>query len=199
MTSAEATTTTATIAAASTAPTAAATAAASPPATPQGVDPNAPEENAPGDIPDSQVFVDYTPPSGGYHVKVPEGWARTEAGGTVVFTDNYNSVRIENAAASAEPTVSSATQDEVPAIAAANKNVQPGTVKSVIRKAGPAMLITYRADSDPNPVTGKTIHLDVERYEFWRAGKEVVLVLSGPVGADNVDPWRIVTDSFAWQ
>jgi len=25
-----------------------------------------------------------------------------------------------------------------------------------------------------------------------------VLTLSGPVGADNVDPWRIVTDSLAW-
>jgi hypothetical protein len=39
----------------------------------------------------------------------------------------------------------------------------------------------------------------VERYEFWRAGHEVVLTLSAPVGSDNVDPWRKVTDSFAWR
>jgi hypothetical protein len=25
-----------------------------------------------------------------------------------------------------------------------------------------------------------------------------VLTLTGPVGADNVDPWKIVTDSFKW-
>ena len=43
------------------------------------------------------------------------------------------------------------------------------------------------------------IHDAVERYEFWKAGTEVVLTLSGPQGADNVDPWRIVTDSFGWQ
>ena len=38
----------------------------------------------------------------------------------------------------------------------------------------------------------------VKRFELWRDGKTVVLTVSGPVGADNVDPWRIVTDSFTW-
>ena len=162
------------------------------------VDPNAPEVNDAGDIPDNQVFVDYTPPSGGYHLKVPEGWARSEAGGAVVFTDKLNSVRMETAAAASAPTVQSATQTEVPAIKASAKNYEAGKVSQLSRKAGPAVLITYRADSDANPVTGKVIHLDVERYEFWRNGTEAILTLSGPVGADNVDPWRIVTDSFTW-
>lgn len=164
-----------------------------------GVDPNAPEVNPAGDIPDNQVFVDYAPPSGGYHVKVPEGWARSEQAGAVIFTDKFNSVRIETATSASAPTVQSATQNEVPAIEAAAKNYEAGKVVAVTRKAGPAVLITYRADSDPNPVTGKVIHLDVERYEFWRNGIEVILTLSGPVGADNVDPWRIITDSFGWQ
>ncbi len=155
--------------------------------------------NPAGDIPDNQVFVDYTPPSGGYHLKVPEGWARSEAGGAVVFTDKLNSVRMETAAAASAPTVQSATQTEVPAIKASAKNYEAGKVSQLSRKAGPAVLITYRADSDANPVTGKVIHLDVERYEFWRNGTEAILTLSGPVGADNVDPWRIVTDSFGWR
>src|SRR4051794_948243 len=51
-----------------------------------GVDPNAPEVSPAGDIPDNQVFIDYSPPSAGYHVKVPEGWARSEQGGAVIFT-----------------------------------------------------------------------------------------------------------------
>jgi hypothetical protein len=38
----------------------------------------------------------------------------------------------------------------------------------------------------------------VERYEFFRNGHTVTLTLAGPVGADNVDPWRRITDSFAW-
>ena len=64
--------------------------------------------------------------------------------------------------------------------------------------AGSAVLITYQADSAPNEVTGKVVADAVERYEFWDNGTTVVLTLSGPVGADNVDPWRTVTDSFRW-
>jgi hypothetical protein len=37
------------------------------------------------------------------------------------------------------------------------------------------------------------------RYEYWRGGTEAILTLAGPVGADNVDPWRIVSDSFRWR
>ena len=164
-----------------------------------GVDPNAAEVNPAGDIPDNQVFVAYTPPSGGFSVKVPEGWARTETGGAVTFTDKLNSVRMESVPASSAPSVQSAEQTELPAIRAAAKNFQAGKVTAVTRKAGPAVLLTYMADSAPDPVTGKVVHDAVERYEFWRSGTEVILTLSGPQGADNVDPWRIVTDSFGWQ
>ncbi len=38
-----------------------------------------------------------------------------------------------------------------------------------------------------------------ERYVFYRQGHKVDLTLSGPVNADNVDPWRTVSDSFAWR
>ena len=57
---------------------------------------------------------------------------------------------------------------------------------------------TYRADAPADPVTGKARNDDVERYVFHRGGTTAVLTLSGPHGADNVDPWRIVTDSFHW-
>lgn len=167
--------------------------------TTSGAGSNAPEVNPAGDIPDNQVFVTFTPPSGGFSVKVPEGWARTQAGSAVTFTDKLNSIRMEAVAASSAPTVQSAEQNELPPIRAAAKNFQAGGVSQVTRKAGRAVLITYKADSEPDPVTGKVIHDAVERYEFWKSGTEVVLTLSGPDGADNVDPWRIVTDSFAWQ
>jgi hypothetical protein len=61
------------------------------------------------------------------------------------------------------------------------------------------VLVTYGADAAADPVTGKVVHDDVERYAFWKDGKEVVLTLSGPAGSDNVDPWRVVTDSFGWR
>jgi hypothetical protein len=170
-----------------------------PTSAPAAADPKAPEVNPAGDIPDNQVYVAYTPPSGGFSVKVPEGWARTEAGGAVTFTDKLNSVRMETVAAASAPTVQSAQQQEVPAIQASVKQYEAGKVTTVTRKAGTGVLITYRADAAPDPVTGKVVHDDVERYEFWKVGKTVILTLSGPQGADNVDPWRIVTDSFSWQ
>ncbi len=157
------------------------------------------EQNDPGDIPDNQVFVPYSPPpGGGYTVKVPEGWGRTEADGAVVFTDKLNSIRIESVPAAAAPTVASVRADEAPGVKAASPNYDPGKLSLVKRKAGMAVLLTYRGDGQPNEVTGKAIRLDVERYEFWRNGTEVILTLSGPKGADNVDPWKIVTDSFTW-
>src|SRR5689334_4793250 len=68
------------------------------------VNPNSKEVSPPGDIPDNQAFVAYSPPGGGYSIKVPEGWAQTKAGGAITFTDKLNSVRMES-----QPAVSAAT------------------------------------------------------------------------------------------
>jgi hypothetical protein len=47
-------------------------------------------------------------------------------------------------------------------------------------------------------VTGRTTRDDVELYVYWRNGSEVLLTLSGPHGADDVDAWRTVSSSFTW-
>jgi hypothetical protein len=160
-------------------------------------DPNAPEVAAAGDIPDTQVFVPYTAADGSFVVSVPEGWARTADGSAVVFSDKFNSVRIDTAARATAPDPASARATEVPQLAGA-PGFQLGDVQTVQRTAGPAVLITYQVSSAPDPVTGKTVTQAVERYEFWHAGREVMLTLSGPKGSDNVDPWRKVTDSLRW-
>ncbi|MBL8778254.1 MAG: hypothetical protein JNK12_20115 [Acidimicrobiales bacterium] len=163
------------------------------------VDPNTVEVNPAGDIPDNQAFVPYTVPSGDFSVTVPEGWSRNESAGVVTFTDNFNSIRLETIGAAAAPTAASATADEVPALAAATPAYQAGDVTTVDRTAGTAVLISYQAERTPDPVTGQPVTIDVERYEFWQGGREAIITLSGGQGADNVDPWRIVTDSFTWQ
>ncbi|MCO6003820.1 hypothetical protein NE236_02400 [Actinoallomurus purpureus] len=157
------------------------------------------ESNPPGDIPDSQVFVPFTAAGGLFTVKVPEGWARSQSGSATVFTDKLNIVRVEARPAASAPTVASARATELTQIRSSTPGFRQGDVTVVQRKAGPAVRITYRAQSPANPVTGKTIQDEVERYEFWKAGNEAILTLSGPVGADNVDPWRLVTDSLRWQ
>ncbi len=162
-------------------------------------DTGATEVNPPGDIPDNQAFVSYTYDPGGYTVKVPEGWARSSGGGAVTFTDKLNTVRLSSTSASSAPTVASAKSDEVPAIKADQTNVAVQDVTTVDRSAGTAVEIRYLRDGAPSQVTGKTVREAVERYEFYRNGTEAIITLSGPKGADNVDPWRTVTDSFSWQ
>jgi hypothetical protein len=166
---------------------------------PSAASPNAPEVNPAGDIPDNQVFVPYSPPGGRFTVKVPEGWGRTTPAGTVSFTDKLNTISVETRPAPAAPTIASARQAELPAIQSVSRRYEPGSVTQVRRAGGGVVLVTYKADAPADPVTGKVVHDAVERYEFWRGGTEAILTLAGPVGADNVDPWRIVSDSFRWR
>jgi hypothetical protein len=163
-----------------------------------GASPGVQETNPVGDIPDNTAYVPFRPTGGQYEIKVPEGWARTVSGDVVSFTDKLNTVRVETVAAGSAPTDASAKATEVPTIQAASQRFSLQKVETVKRKAGDAVLITYKADSPVDPVTGKVVPDAVERYEFWKNGTEVVVTLTGPVKADNVDPWRTVTDSFKW-
>lgn len=180
-----------------TAPTTTINSTASPGATTpvSGPNPNAPEVVAPGDIPDNQAFVAYQA-AGGFSVKVPEGWARSDiAADHVSFSDKYNTVDITWKPAPSPPT-------EAISRAAIEAAGLPGfsltTVTTVQRPAGAAVLTSYQRISDPNSVTGKRVALEVEQYEFWKNGASATLTLSGAQGADNVDPWKTVTNGFAW-
>lgn len=51
------------------------------------------ETNPAGDIPDNQAYVPFTPPGGGFTVKIPEGWASTTAGPTTTFTSPWAGFR----------------------------------------------------------------------------------------------------------
>jgi hypothetical protein len=159
---------------------------------------HATEVNPPGDIPDNQVFVSYRPPGAAFTIKVPEGWARSSAGGSVTFTDKLNSITVASAAAGSKPTVASVRSSELPTVQQQGRNYKAGKVTAIHRKAGPVVLATYLQDSSPDPVTNKVVRDAVERYSFWTNGTEAVLTLSGPKGADNVDPWRLVSDSLTW-
>ncbi|MFD9667104.1 hypothetical protein ACFWAY_36785 [Rhodococcus sp. NPDC059968] len=155
-----------------------------------------PDVAAPGDIPDDQAFVEVTP-FPGFAVKVPEGWEMTAAGPAVTFTDKLNAITVDSGFAATAPSETAVHQDVDQQFASAAGYVA-GTVTSVTRPAGTAVEATYRIAGPTNPVSGKSVTDEVERYEFFRDGQLVTLTLSAPVGADNVDPWRTVTDSFRW-
>ena len=72
-------------------------------------------------------------------------------------------------------------------------------VKSAKLKFGSAILIVYSANSDPNAVTNKQIRLEGNRYLFFKDGKLATLDLTAPLGADNVDQWQLMANSFRWK
>jgi len=129
---------------------------------------------------------------------VPEGWAAQKTARGTLFTDKLNAIELSTQPAAAAPTVATAKAATVPQLQPSEPMFKLLDVTSVTRKAGVAVVIHYERDSAPNDVTGKVIREDVLRYEFFHAGTEVDVVLSGPTGADNVDPWRTVTDSVKW-
>ena len=147
-----------------------------------------PDVSPAGDIPDDQAFVAYSPAGAGFTLKVPEGWSRSAAGSTTTFTDKLNTIRVQAVSAGAPLTVSEARKAELPKLALSVRGYQPGRVSAVTRQAGTAVRMTYLADAPRNAVTGKAGTDAVERYVFFHKGREVVLTLSGPKGADNVDP-----------
>ena len=155
------------------------------------------ESSPPGDIPDTQAYVAYSG-SSTYTVQVPEGWAQTGTGDAVSFTDKLNTIETSVKAVAAAPTVASVEATDVPAVRAESTCPTGIRVSTAARSAGTAILITYQQNSAPDPVTGKVYLDDVQRYLFWRSGSETMITLISPAGADNVDPWRRVTDSFRW-
>ena len=175
-----------------------ATAAPHPSSTTSQPKPLQTESNPPGDIPDNQAFVTYTGKSGDYTVKIPEGWARTANGSSASFTDKLNTIAVSESAAATAPTVKSTNKDVVPQLQQSTPSFSLDTVSMFTLPGGSGPLITYKVDSAADPVTNKVVRDAVERFTFWNNGKQVVLTLTGPENADNVDPWALVSESFAW-
>jgi hypothetical protein len=155
----------------------------------------APEYSPPGDIPDSQVFINYA--GKGYAMKVPEGWSRKDTASGAAFSDKYNLLEISATPAAAAPTVESVKIKDAAAIEA---NGRAATVKDVAQvklDGGPAIRIDYQSNSEPNAVTGKQIRLDRVRYLYFKAGNLVTLDMAAPAGADNVDQWLLMANSVS--
>ena len=154
------------------------------------------EKNPPGDIPDNLAFITYTNAAGRYRFTHPEGWAERTRASTVSFTDKLNGVQVMTGTATAAPTVATARQRDVPMLARTQAAFELRGVGAVSEPAGTGVRIVYRRNSAPDPVTGRQYRDEVERYELASGGREVVMELFGPVGADNVDAYRTMITSL---
>jgi hypothetical protein len=162
------------------------------------VNPTTTEPVQPGDIPDNQAFVRYAPPGGGYSIVVPEGWGMRSLADGIEFSDKYNSVRIAATGGRSAPTVAAMKSKGLGDVSG-DPSLRVIAVKKVHRPAGDGIEAIFEVRSSPNAVTSRRATLQVERYAFAHGAKTVTLTLSGAKGADNVDPWRRVTDSLRWR
>lgn len=158
----------------------------------------APEAHSAGDIPDSQVFVQFSSPLG-YSIKVPEGWARREGRGMVRFEDKFLSVQIAMAPRAAAPTVGGIRNNELVALERSERAVRIVKVEPATLPAGPVIEVRYAAESAPNPVTNKAVRLDCVSHYAWRAGQMATVRFCAPAGADNADQWALMARSFKWK
>lgn len=167
------------------------------PSTAQTVAPVPVESNPPGDIPDNLAFVPYRNAAGGYSFTHPEGWAQTGKGTQVQFTDKLNGVAVDVSSASKAPTVASAKSTIVPQLQRSVPAFEQRSVSTVTVPAGPGVRIVFRRNSEPDPVTGKVYRDEVEEYLVFKGGTQVAMDLYGPVGADNVDAYRTMSQSLS--
>lgn len=156
------------------------------------------EKNPPGDIPDTQAFVTYTSKSGGYHLEVPEGWARQVNGSNVSFMDKFNGVQVRVTNQTTAPNANTAKTKQIAELEKSNRAVKVVSVKDVRLPSGKAVSIEYTSNSEPDAVTGKQIRLENNNYLFYKNGKLATLRLFAPQGADNVDQWQRMSRSFRW-
>ena len=154
----------------------------------------------PGDIPDTQLFIKFRSASGGYSVEAPEGWARTENGGSVEFTDHFDGEQVSVSAGAAAVTVDSVQARQVPAIRAGARAVTiEGVTRTTLGNGTTVIEIAYSSNSEPDIVTGKQVRLSDVTYLYYRRGTVAALTLWAPSGADNVDQWKRISESFRWQ
>jgi hypothetical protein len=157
-----------------------------------------PEVNPPGDIPDSQVFTRFDSPDG-FSLKVPEGWARSDAPNQTVFNDKFNRIALNTSSLAQALDLAYAKATLAPDIEKTGRAVKILKVLGQKLKAGDAIRVIYESNSEPNSVTNKQIREENERFYFAKNGKLVSLDLSAPKGADNVDQWKLISSSFRWK
>ena len=114
----------------------------------------------------------------------------------LTISDKNNIVRVA-VTGGPTPTVASATQD-MQKLQQSTPSLKAGAPATMTVTGHPAIKVTYTTVGAANAVTGKTVTLLVDRYYFWQGSKVAVLDLGTPQGVDNVDAYRLMSESFAW-
>ena len=159
--------------------------------------PSRPKRTRPETSPTARCSSTYT--GQGYSLKVPEGWARSGTPAAVSFASKLDGLSVNVPSMARQPTPDWARNTYARQLVDNGRAVSDVRVESLKRPAGTVLRISYRVNSEPNPVTSRQVRLEAQRYLFWKKGKLATLRLWAPAGADNVDQWKLMSESFRWQ
>jgi hypothetical protein len=151
---------------------------------------------ATGDIPDNQNFLTYRSASPRFSMVYPEGWTVKQTTDGVTFKDKNNLVRI--AVASGPTPTAAGAQAQLAVLKRSDPTLIAGAPQTIVLGSGPAVKITYTTQSAPNPVTGKSVTLMVDRYELAHGGRIATVDLGTPTEVDNVDAYKKMIASYRW-
>jgi hypothetical protein len=150
-----------------------------------------------GDIPDNQVFLMFNNTKAAYSIKYPEGWAQQGEGDHVTFRDKGNLVRIDVVPGGKVST--DGVIADVERLKQQETSLTFQTPIEVMLHGTRAVKVVYTTAGAENAVTGKRVKLVLDRYVVPGAGKHAVIDLGTPEGVDNVDAYRLMSESFRWQ
>jgi hypothetical protein len=151
---------------------------------------------AQGDIPDNQQFLAYRNRPGGYSISFPEGWARSGSGADVTFQDKSNTIVIK-AEPGSRPTPASVLA-QLKQEASADPCLHAGQPQRTTAGPNQVVKVTYTTEGQKSPVTGQRPKVTVDRYVYFKGGRVATVDLGTPVGVDNVDAYRMISQSFRW-
>jgi hypothetical protein len=151
---------------------------------------------ATGDIPDNQQFLTFRNRAGGYSISYPEGWARTGNGASVAIKDKSNTITIR-VAKGPKPTTASVAS-KLRQEATTDPCLSAGSAQATTAGPNQVIKVTYTTAGQKSPVTGQRPKITVDRYVYAKNGKVATLDLATPVGVDNVDAYRMISESFRW-
>jgi hypothetical protein len=152
---------------------------------------------ATGDIPDTQAFLTFHNAGGGYSILYPEGWARKGTATNTTLSDKNNVIHV--VITHGAPVTPAAVAAEMTKLKRSTPTLTSTAPATLQLKSGPAVKVSYTTRSAPNPVTGKTVLLVVDRYELSHGGKLAIVDLGTAKGVDNVDAYKKIINSFTWR
>ena len=152
-----------------------------------------------GDIPDNQVFLTLNDKALGFSMKYPEGWAQKAKGNALTIQDKNNIVRVAVAGVAA-PYGRNRSRSELSALKQKEPSLKAGTPtgRDGLR---PSRDQGHLHDGQrPQSSDRQARHAGWSTaYYFWQGGKVAVMGLGTPQGVDNVDAYRLMSESFAWK